>query len=87
MEANTKNQKMFRQTFQKLTPIGEVFMSLFENTHFSSHHPLLAHITYWHRYVDDVLCLWEGNLPLAGEFLNHLNSFFPSINFTLEVST
>ena len=67
--------------------IGEVFMSLFENTLFSSHHPLLAHVTYWHRYVDDVLCLWEGPLPLAGKFLNHLNSFLPSINFNLEVLT
>ena len=60
-------------------------MSLFENTLFSSHHPLLAHVTYWHRYVDAVLYLYEGPPPVAGEFLNHLNSFFPSIIFTLEV--
>ena len=60
-------------------------MNLFEHQLFSSQHPLLAHVTYWHRYVDDVLCLWEGPLPLAGKFLELLNSFFPSIDFTMEV--
>ena len=35
--------------------------------------------------VSDVLCLWEGPLFLAGKFLELLNNFFPSINFTMEV--
>ena len=65
--------------------IGEVFMNALENQMFSSRHPLLTHITYWHRYVDDVLCLWEGPLPLADSFLEFVNSLFPSITFTMEV--
>ena len=62
-----------------------MFMSLFENQLFSYQHSLIPHVTHWHRYVDDILCLWERLLPLANEFLELLNSFFPSIDFTMEV--
>ena len=65
--------------------ISEVFMHLYEETLFSSNHILLSHVTYWHRYVDDVLCLWEGHHSLAGNFLNFPNSLFPSIKFTMEM--
>ena len=37
--------------------VAEVFMKLFEHQLISSKHPLLPHVTYWHRYVDDCSCI------------------------------
>ena len=61
-------------------------MSLFENKLLSSHHPRLSHhVTYWHRYVDDVQCLWEGSLPFADDVRDLINSCFPSIEFIMKI--
>ena len=43
------------------------------------------HILSWHRYVDDILGVWDGPLPALTNLLDYLNSLHPSINFTLEV--
>ena len=37
------------------------------------------------RYVDDVLCLWDGPPDSIPLFLNFINSFYSSINFTVEI--
>lgn len=65
--------------------LSEIFMSIFEEKVFNSQCMLLQYIVYWHRYVDDVLCLWTGSPDLLDEFLIFLNSLYPSIRFTLEV--
>ena len=39
----------------------------------------------WRRYVDDILCVWHGPGELIEQFLSLLNSFFPSIKFTVEI--
>ena len=46
---------------------------------------LLPCVLYWHSYVDDVMCLWEGYQPLTYEFPNFPVSLFFSIRFTMEV--
>ena len=61
-----------------------LFSSFFMNT-FEKNHPLLSHIVYWHRYVDDVLCLWSGTTDDATDLISFLNSLYASINFTLEI--
>jgi len=66
--------------------MGEIFMNRVENEIFSSNSPLLQHVHYWCRYVDDVLCLWHGNTEQLTDFLHFINSsLYPSIKFTLEV--
>ena len=65
--------------------IAEIFMDHFEKNFFNSSLGLLRHVVYWNRYVDDVLCLWNGTNKQAAVFLKTLNSVYPSINFTLEV--
>jgi len=30
----------------------------------SSNQPLIECVAYWYCYVDDILCLWNGSLPL-----------------------
>jgi len=65
--------------------ISEVFMEKFELQLFQSSHPLLRHVGVWRRYVDDILCVWHGPGELIEQFLSLLNSFFPSIKFTVEI--
>jgi hypothetical protein len=65
--------------------ISEIFMFRFERDLFSSGHPLLGHVLYWVRYVDDVLCTWIGPRDRINEFLKYLNTLYPSVQFTSEV--
>ena len=52
--------------------LAEVFMNRFENELFTSGHPLSNYINLWVRYVDDVLCLWTGNLADLNLLLDFL---------------
>lgn len=65
--------------------ISEIFMNRFERELFASQCMLMQYIGYWHRYVDDVLCLWTGSMEQLQEFFLFINSLYPSITFTLEV--
>ena len=65
--------------------IAGVFMRHLETTVFNSSNELLTHVGYWYRYVDDILCLWNGSFSQLNGFLAGLNSKFPSIKFTVKV--
>ena len=41
-------------------------------------------VMFWYRYVDDVICLWEGPHTTLDEFLAFINSRYQSIEFSLE---
>jgi hypothetical protein len=41
-------------------------------------------ISFWYRYVDDVICLWTGSTRQLDIFLTLLNSLNSSIQFTME---
>lgn len=60
-------------------------MDRMESEIFNSNHPLLTHIILWRRYVDDVICIWNGTHKLIQQFLDFINSLYPSIEFTLEI--
>ena len=59
--------------------VSEIFMNKFDCELFSSKHRLLPHFIYWHRYVDDVLYLWQGSVQQVSEFFLHLNRRYLSI--------
>ena len=40
---------------------------------------------FWFRYVDDTLSSWSYGLDNLQNFLDHINSFHPSIKFTYEL--
>ena len=66
--------------------IAEIFMNTLENRIF--HHDNAQYnrdIIYWYRYVDDVLCMWNGGVDKLNKFPAYLNSLYPSIRFTLEI--
>lgn len=41
-------------------------------------------IIYWYRYVDDIICCFNGSDRQLQNFLKHLNTLHPSIKFTIE---
>lgn len=65
--------------------ISEIFMDRLERELFTSNCVLTSYVGYWHRYVDDVLCLWTGSHDKLKKFQSHINLLYPSIKFTLEV--
>ena len=40
----------------------------------------------WWRYIDDIFFIWEHGEESLEKFLNKLNSFHPTIKFTVEYS-
>jgi len=58
-------------------------MDNLKNAVLNSQNLLTAHINYWFRYVNDILCSWTGPLPFLHNFLSFINSLYPSIKFTL----
>lgn len=59
-------------------------MAYFEHTLFTSENNLINHVFSWHRYVDDVFCIWKGTYRQLDSFLKLLNSIDNNINFTVE---
>ena len=41
-------------------------------------------IRYWAKYVDDILCVWQGTERAARNLLEGLNTYNPSISFSME---
>ena len=69
-----------------LSPLlAEIFMNYFETQFLHSKIPLIKYIHSWYRYVDDVFCIWTGTHRQLHQLLHHLNSVYPTIQFTLEV--
>lgn len=44
-----------------------------------------AHVLYYKRYVDDILCIWDGPDVALQQFLDSMNNHHPSVTFTLEM--
>ena len=60
-------------------------MKRFEEEMFEAIPELSSHVVYRHRYVDDILCLWDGPEGALQEFLSTMNLLYPSIKFTLQI--
>ena len=67
----------FAPTYANLFIAG-LEKKIFENTNFK---PLL-----WLRYLDDIFCIWTEGFERLQEFYQYLNSFHPTIKFTMEFS-
>ena len=71
-----------------LSPLfADIFMDNFETNLLASKNPIVNHVKFWYRYVDDIVCLFTGTNRHLELFLKHLNSIHPSIQFTMEVET
>ena len=61
--------------------IANFYMEHFEKLALASA-PLAP--TVWFRYVDDTFSIWSHGKEKLEEFLNHLNSIHPNIQFIME---
>ena len=65
-----------------LSPLlSGLYMEFFERRYLPQ---ILPCYVLWVRYVDDIFCAWPADKDVDS-FLSSLNSFVPSIKFTLEV--
>lgn len=72
-----------------LSPLlAEIFMAAFEDHLFKSKNQFqfCKKIIYWYRYVDDVICLFDGSERQLQLFFNYLNSINKAIQFTMDIS-
>lgn len=68
-----------------LSPLlADIFMNKIEGRIFNDKDKS-KQVLYWHRYVDDILCVWTGTRRQLDQFLNYLNSLCSSISFTMEI--
>ena len=68
----------------KMAPsYANLFMSQLEDRLLSSapNRPLV-----WWRFIDDIFSIWCGDQDSLDEFIDHINSFHPTIKFTTEQS-
>lgn len=65
--------------------LAEAFMNNFENKLVLDQNlPFFKDIGFWYRYVDDIICLWNGSEVDLDLFLIFINSLHNNIKFTLE---
>lgn len=62
-----------------------IFMNIFEDRHVYQH-PLYSRVRMYTRYIDDVFLLWSGDESELLDFITHLNSIIPSIQFSYQYS-
>ena len=62
--------------------VADVYMCHLEDVILSS--PFSSSVSFWSRYVDDILCIWTGTKVEIESFSSFLNNLRPSIEFTLE---
>jgi hypothetical protein len=49
--------------------------------------PVSINSEYWKRFIDDIFLLWFGSDEELVNFFNYINSFHPTIKFTMESSS
>ena len=65
--------------------MAEVFMDHLEDQILSSNDPSVQNILFYKRYVDDILCVWNGDDDQLWHILDLFNDFHHSMEFTLEI--
>lgn len=66
--------------------LADLFMNHLETTKIqNSSNPFQKNIIYWYRYVDDIICLFEGSEIAIEDFFQYLNSIHNKIKFTKEI--
>jgi hypothetical protein len=85
VEDRFSQQKSGMATASSLSPvISNFFMEHFEQLalDLAPHKPAM-----WLRFVDDTFVVWPHGMEKLKEFLSHINSLRPTIQFTLDTET
>ena len=65
--------------------VANLFMGWLEKQMLDSS-PVQVNTGLWKRYIDDIFLLWAGNNDDLLTFYRHINSFHPTIKFTMQSS-
>lgn len=66
--------------------LADIYLNHIENEFiFSNKNKLKDKIMFYHRYVDDTLLLFNGNVRQLEKLHNYLNTLAPKLKFTLEI--
>ncbi|CAJ0918934.1 unnamed protein product [Ranitomeya imitator] len=67
-------------------PYSNCFMSRYESEYIYPNRLYQTQCLLWHRYIDDVFCLWQGTEDSLLQFFDHVNSIWPELKFTLNIN-
>ncbi|XP_071056900.1 uncharacterized protein [Onthophagus taurus] len=66
--------------------LSDIFLDHIENDFIvNKNNPFNNNINEWIRYVDDIFCVWDGDLFSLDGFHKYLNSLHPKLKFTVEI--
>lgn len=65
--------------------VADIYMGHIKHLIHSPEFPYSQRIAYWKRYVDDIICIWQGSDQELEAFFDKLNSVNPHIKFTMEM--
>lgn len=65
---------------------ANLYMGLWEKRYISdeSVNPLLKHVLFWIRYIDDILLVFTGTEDELFEFRDYINNTYSTLKFTME---
>ncbi|KAL8561484.1 hypothetical protein ACOMHN_011166 [Nucella lapillus] len=66
--------------------VANLFMAWLEERLLDSS-PVPVSAEFWRRFIDDIFVLWRHSDEDLEQFIDHLNSFHPTIKFTFESSS
>lgn len=64
-------------------PHANAYIADFEETYIYISDLFTRHAKIWHRYIDDIFCLWLGDINSLNSFLEYLNLIWTELQFTL----
>lgn len=66
--------------------LADIFMNYIETSFIvNSNNKFNPNIVKWLRYVDDIFCIWRGNIDTLYEFYKFLNTIHSNLKFTMEI--
>ncbi|CAJ0962562.1 unnamed protein product [Ranitomeya imitator] len=64
-------------------PYANAYMGHYEDTLRYTHELFRNHVLTWKRYIDDVFCIWRGDLDSLQTFFQFLKTAWPGLDFTM----
>ncbi|CAJ0949522.1 unnamed protein product [Ranitomeya imitator] len=64
-------------------PYANAYMAHYEDTLIYTHELFRNHVLTWKRYIDDVFCIWKGDLDSLQTFFQFLKTAWPGLDFTM----
>ncbi|CAJ0915594.1 unnamed protein product [Ranitomeya imitator] len=63
---------------------ANAYMNELEVKYIFNNSLFLQYAKCYHRYIDDIFCVWSGSLDSLKTFHEYLNSIIPELSFTIQ---